>query len=295
MLQFTGRLPVPSATQVLRVIGEFAENSRLSILKLIMKAQTLQLLSVAIALSYIPALAQDSNSIQGLNWDANGVDASIHAGLDEHQEAQPPQEVGKRPTTSSSSYSHSLFQFVGEPATTWFWPARANISTSIAIPSDGKSLSTFSNAIFRVGTPSPVPTAWSFRATDTKIPQESEGNSGKLERKPNVLHSLGIGRTGDDSIGPQLYKAKVPTLTPQPETAGFLAPFRKKQFGLTSDSISLPYPVPLIAIPLKQATAKQHKRLVHHNHADSNGSTTITGFSDDDRKLPGSRLKAKGK
>jgi hypothetical protein len=237
-----------------------------------MKAQTLQLLSLAIAISCIPVRGQDSTSVQGLNRDVNGVDASIHVGLDEHQEAQPPQDVGKRPTTSVSPYSHPPFPSVGEAPTTLFWPAQANLSTSIAIPSDGKTRSTFGNPIFRAGAQSPVSTRWSFHATDTKISRESDGDSGNLVRQPGSFHSLGIGRTEDDTIGPQPYKTKIPLLTPQRETAGFLVPFREKQFGLTSDSSSLPYPFPKFAFSSKRSTTKQHKRPLQQQLADSDRS-----------------------
>jgi hypothetical protein len=262
-----------------------------------MKAQTLQLLSLTMALSYISVRAQDSNSIQRLNRDASGVDASIHAGVDEHQEAQPPQEVGKRPTTSSSSYSHSLLQSGGEPPTARFWPVQAAAPSAVTAPNEvknGTRSSTIGGLSFRAGAQTPASSGLPAPTSIPTLTPPSDSNTEKIESSQGPFSSWSIGRSQNGLTGSQRFKTVVPQITPRSETGGFSAPFREKQFGLTSDSSSLSpaFPKTTFSSQWKQVTASRSSGYPKKS-PDGKHTGAIVGLSDGRRKPGRSRLTTK--
>jgi hypothetical protein len=262
----------------------------------LMKAQTIKVLSLAMALSNIPARAQDPGHIQGANWDANGVDASIHAGVDEHRQAQPLQKVGNGPTTSSGSYSHWVLGSISESPTTRFWPTQVSISTPIAIPSDDESPSTLNTLSFRAGAEPPASTDRPFHATNATIAPEREGVSAKFEWQPNPFHILAMVRTQKGSTGSQRLKTIVPPLSPRPHTDGFAVPFLENQFSLTSDSSSLPRAFSKTNFSSRRDGAAASRRESHPKKSrDRNHTGAIVGFHNNQERASRSRLTTKAK
>ena len=246
----------------------------------------------ALALSCGAARAQDTNRVPDINQGVNAVDASVHAGVGDGtlQEPQPSQDPVKLPTT----YSRWAFSPSGHPPSTQYWPAHAKIPPSAAAHGDGESPSTHSTPSFQAVARPLASIVWSARFSNPTVNLVNDSNSGKLERQPRLFHSLDIGRTEDGSTGPQLFKTKVPTLSPQPQADGFSTPFREGQFGLTSDSSSLPpvYPKSTFSSQRDRVTASRRKSHTKKS-PDSNHTGAVAGFHSNQERASRTRLTTK--
>jgi hypothetical protein len=256
-----------------------------------MKRRILVVTWIVIGVVCTPAYAQDLNRVPDINKDVNAVDASVQAvvGDPSKQRTQPSQD----PSKNQAPYSRWAFHPENQPPATQFSPTRATTLIPSG-PADGKNPSTLNSPSFRPEIQTPVSTDWHIRATDHAIASGNDGNPGKLEWRSILFHSLDIGRTEDRSTGPQSFKTEVPLLFPQSQTDGFSAPFRAVQFGIANTS-SLSHSYPKTIFPSKRVTANQHKRFLHRQLAYSDLSRPNSRYSNDQRKLAGSRLVAKAK
>jgi hypothetical protein len=245
-----------------------------------------------VALSYSSTFAQDTNRVPDIIRGLDAVDASAHSDVVERalREPQPSQEPVKLPAT----YSRWVLNSSDRPPATQYWPDHPKDTTSTAAPGDSESPSPLSSPSFQAGRQLLVSTVWSVPSSDPTTNLASDINPGKPQRKPGLFNSLAIGRTQNSPTDPQRLKTIRPPLSPQPQADGFSTPFRAVQFGVTNTS-SQPYPFSETDFPSKRAGEKQQKRLPQQKLADGNRISAIRGFSNDHRKLTGSRLTAKTK
>jgi len=238
-----------------------------------MKILTAKILSLALALSCIAARAQDPAAIQGIDRDAKGVDASIHASVDDPLRLVPPQENVKQLTNSPASYGHWGFSIsVGEPPTMRFWPAPAPPAAAAAGPPAIEVAARAKNATnraaitggvsFRAAEPTPTSSVWPAPASSLEMDARSDSNSQIVEPSPpDTFQSFAPGRPEDGSKEPFRFRAVVPRLSWQPETAGLPSAFGEKPFALSGGSS--PFPSPFSQATFFAATdrakAKPHK------------------------------------
>jgi hypothetical protein len=122
----------------------------------------------------------------------------------------------------------------------------------------------------------------------------SDSNTEKVESLHDSFSSWAIGRSQNGLTEPQHFNTVAPRYTPQAETGGFSAPFREKQFGLTSDSSSLPpaFPKATFSSQWKQVTARR-SRSQPKKSPDGKHTGAIVGFSSEREKPSRSRLPTK--
>jgi len=210
-----------------------------------MKTRIISVLSLAFAFSSVPARAQDPGPIQGIHRDANGVDASVHASVDERPQAEPSQEARKRPTTPADSYSHWGFASHGELPNTPFWPAPPAAPPAVTTPARAKNAvraPIAGGVSFRASGQTPASSAWPAHTSSTEMDPRSESNFEKVEPLPDPFQGLSSGWTAEDSEEPSRFTVVVPWLPWQPETTGLPGPFRQSAFGPAGGLSSLPSP-----------------------------------------------------
>lgn len=240
---------------------KFTDIGRLFILRLRMRSQILKALLLVTTLSYIPARAQDPSRVQAINRDANGVDASAHAGVDEETLRVP--QPSPAPVKAPATYSHWGITPSGQPPATQYWPAHASattsadvstdvkgalprtspprqagaqlppsavssaharINTSAQMQSDGKNIaSPFTSPSFQAGAKQSPSTAWSVQPGGTSLEPASTDNFGGAEPQPNLLNRLATTSTQNAPEGFQ--RPKTVTAPVSPQSNGFSSPF----------------------------------------------------------------------
>ena len=225
------------------------------------------MLSLAFALSCVPVRAQDPGAIQGINRDANGVDASVHASVDEHPPAEPPQETSKRPTTHADSYSHWGFASHGELPNTRFWPAPPSTPPAdlpaVTTQTRAKSASRASAAggvSFRAAGQTPTSSTWLTHASDREMDPRSESNFEKVEPLLDPFHGLAAGWSRESTAQSSRLQIPVPWLPLQTETFGLPVPFRQDLFIPGDGLSSLPSPFRHITFSAPEERAEANRR-----------------------------------
>jgi hypothetical protein len=233
---------------------------------------------IAVGMLCTLAHAQNMNRVPDANKDMNAVDASVHAGVDEYQQAQSPQEVGKRPTTSIVSYSHWAFQSVTELPTTRFWLLQAAAPSATDVKDVARS-STVGGVPLGVGAQIPGSSGWPAPISTSTLTPPSNSNTEKVESLQGPFNTLSIARSQYGLAGSQRFNPAVPQLSPQAQIGEFVAPFHKKQFGLASDSSS-PHVFPKKSFSSQRDQALASRRNSHPKKSpDSEHAGAIAGFS----------------
>lgn len=211
----------------------------------------------ALVISCGSAFAQDMNRVPDMKQGMDGVDASVHADVEERALQTPP--PAQEPVKTQTTYSRWGINSSGQHPATRYGPAHTSITTSVEASGDGESPSNLS-PFFQAGARPLASLVWSARSSDPTVKLANGGNSGKPERQPDPFNGLDIGRT-QYSTGLQRFKTIVPPLSPQPQADGFSTPFREERFGLASGSFFLPpaFPKTIYSSQRDRATASWSK------------------------------------
>lgn len=286
------------------MIVKFTGIGRLFILRLQMRSQILKALLLVMPLSYMAARAQDPNQVQAINRDANGVDASAHAGVDEETLRVP--QPSQAPVKPATTYSRWGITASAQPPATQYWPGRASSATSTDTSTDGKSAVPRNKPPLQAGS-KPLPsavasvhagintptrtqsesngtsfsstspsfqgagkripsTAWSFPAGGVSLESANTENFGSAEPQANSLNGLDSDTAQNGHEGPQHPKALTAPVSPQSD--GFSSPFSGQR---QMDGFSSPFSASHFDFqPLPQANSSRKRnpgRAREHEHS----------------------------
>ncbi len=244
------------------------------------------------------ARAQDQNqndkSVKEIRRGVDGVDASVHAGVDEGAVRSPdqPQSPAKPPATysrwgiqpkdnstgnaSSTAFWNGLGKSFGnasnsafenansgvsgdDPGTeqipaTRYWPMRGGVDEA-SFGAMKSGTSLGSQPALSAGAQQPAITVdWSDRTNDHTPNMSNNLNYEKPAMRPDSFSSLEIGVGVGYPAGISVRKTVVPALPQRQQPDGFSSPFRGMQFGETSDTFSA---TSLFSVPTFSTTREQ--------------------------------------
>ena len=225
------------------------------------------------------AQGQNDKSVEEIHRGVDGIDASVHAGVDEGAVRAPdqPQAPAKPPATYSRWGIQPLSNSTGNASSTASWNGPVKNSGNASNNASGNTNSGISGEdpsaeqlpdtrywpAFSVGPQQPsTPDDWSTRTKGHTANAANRFNYEKPAMQLGSYSSLEIGQGAEHAAGTSVRKTAVPAL-PQPQQPdGLSSPFRGKQFGETSDTFSGTslFSVPTFSPAREQLPASRRKK-----------------------------------
>jgi hypothetical protein len=191
-----------------------------------------------LAFSCATTRAQDVTRVPDTNQDVNVVDASVHTDIDERMKQHP--KASKQPDKRPTTYSRWAFQTTNQHPTTRFGSSKITAPAAAPDATDRQNPSNPDGTLFQAGAISPEHTFWPVQTTTSSNNLQTDDYARRVGRQPDFFGRVSVLTSLD----------------------GFSTPFRERQFGTSTSSLSNlsnVFPTESFSLSSDLASAKRRK------------------------------------